>query len=105
MALEDIGKGDDSLLCMTNFTACCQEHEFGECFFPNEAQVPSNGSQLNMYKTSGHMVVRLNRRRSGEEGIYRCEIPDLKNVNQNIYIGVYSAGSGGWYMYTQLFCH
>ena len=33
------------------------------------------------------------------EGIYRCEIPDAMNVTQTIYIGVYSASIGEWYMY------
>ena len=110
VALEDIGEGDDALLCMTNLTACCRNpytgnnESKGKWFFPNETQVPSNGSWLNFYRTRGQMVVRLNRRRGGEEGIYHCEIPDSTNVIQKIYIGVYSAGSGEWYMYTQLFC-
>ena len=38
-------------------------------------------------------MVGLNRRRGGEDGIYRCEIPDSANVNQTIYIGVYTANS------------
>ena len=42
-------------------------------------------------------MVRLNRRRGGEDGIYRCEIPDSMNVNQNIYIGVYTAGRSKWH--------
>ena len=105
MTLEDIGEENDSaLLCMTNSTACCQELKFGEWFFPNGTPVLSNGSQLNMYRTGGEMVVRLHRRRGGVDGIYRCEIPDSLNVTHTIYIGVYSAGSGEWYMYTQLFC-
>ena len=105
MTLEDIGEGNDSaLLCMTRVTSCCQELEFGEWFFPNKTQVSSNVSQFNMYITRGQMVVRLNRKRGGEEGIYHCEILDSMNVNRTLYIGVYSTGSGEWYMYTQLFC-
>ena len=42
----------------------------------------------------------MHRRRGGEEGIYHCEIPDAMNVTQTIYIGVYSASTGEWYMYT-----
>ena len=34
------------------------------------------------------------RRRGGVEGIYRCEIPDIMNVTQTIYIGVYTASGG-----------
>ena len=35
------------------------------------------------YRNRGPSVVRLNRRRGGEEGIYRCVIPDMAGVNQN----------------------
>jgi len=37
------------------------------------------------------MVVQLNHKQGGEEGIYHCEIPDSKDVYQKISIGVYSA--------------
>ena len=61
----------------------------GNWFFPNGTRVPSNGDQ---YRTRDKMKVRLNRRQGGEDGIYHCEIPDSMNINQNIYIGVYTAG-------------
>ena len=79
---------------------------FGNWFFPNGSRVPSStvndtsGEQWDFYRSRGQMVVRLNRRRGGEEGIYRCEIPDAMHVTQNIYIGVYSASTGEWVMYT-----
>ena len=97
--LEDIGEGDDALLCMTNLTACCRHpYTAGNWFFPNGTRVPSSGYQWDFHRTRGQMVVRLHRRGSGEEGIYRCEIPVAMNVIQTIYIGVYSASTGEWYM-------
>ena len=39
VALEDIGKGDDALLCMTNLTPCCQSPNEGKWFFPNRTGV------------------------------------------------------------------
>ena len=66
----------------------------GNWFFPNGTRVPSPGNQWDFYKTRGQMVVRLHRRRGGEEGIYHCVIPVTMNVNQTIYIGVYSASTG-----------
>ena len=39
-------------------------------------------------------MVRLNRRRGGVEGIYRCEISDSVNIIQIIYIGAYSTNFG-----------
>ena len=101
--LEDIGEGDDDvLLCITNQTACCRPPftYSGNWFFPNGTRVPSTGRQWEFYRTRGQMVVRMNRRRGGVEGIYRCEIPDTFGFIQTLYIGVYSTSTGEWYMYT-----
>ena len=94
MPLEDIGEGGDALLCITNLTACCRSPANGNWFFPNGTRVPSSGDQWDFHRSRGRMVVRLNRRRGGEEGIYCCVIPDSMNVNQTIYIGVYSESTG-----------
>ena len=91
MALEDIGENDTALLCMTNLTACCVSPDKGSWVFPNNTVVFSSGD---FYTTRGEMVVHLNRRRGGAEGIYRCEIPDSMNVTQTVYIGVYTTRSG-----------
>ena len=105
MILENIGEGDDALLCITNYTACCRSHytengaALGNWFLPNGTRVPSSGDQVDFYRTRGQMVVVLNHKRGGEEGIYCCEIPDTMNVTQTIYIGVYSASTGEWFMY------
>ena len=95
--LEDIGESDDALLCRTNFTGL-NRTVLRNWFFPNGTKVPGLGNGMDFYRTRSkdQMVVRLNRRRGGEEGIYRCEISDSTDVIQTIYIGVYSAGSGEW---------
>ena len=104
VTLEDIGEGDDALLCMTNYTACCRpphtndtngnRSALGNWYFPNGTRVPSSGKQWDIHRTRGHKKVLLHRRRGGDEGIYRCLIPDTMNVTQTIYIGVYSASTG-----------
>ena len=106
VTLEDIGEGDDALLCITNHTACCRPpytgvngSTIGNWFFPNGSRVPSSGNQTDFHRTRSQMVVLLHRRRGGVEGIYRCVIPDAMNVTQTIYIGVYSANTGEWCMY------
>ena len=105
VTLENIGKGDSgALLCRTNQTACCQAPYTGESgsgignwYFPSGARVLSDSNlSTSFYRNRGQMVVRLNRknpRRGGEEGIYRCVIPDSMNVTQTIYIGVYTVNS------------
>ena len=101
--LEDIGEGGDALLCVTDLTACCRrpytENKItGNWHFPNGTRVPSSGSQRDLYRTRGQMVVLLHRRRGGEDGVYSCEIPDAMNVSQTIYIGVYTAETGEQYI-------
>ena len=96
---EDIGEGDDDgLLCMTDLTACCRQHTIGNWFFPNGTRVPSSGKQWDFHRNGGQMVVLLHRMRGGEDGVYRCEIPDALNVTQTIYIGVYTTDTGEQYI-------
>ena len=98
MTLEDIGDGVDALLCKTNLDACCRPpytgnwDVFGNWFFPNRTRVSTSRYQWDFHITRGDMVVRLNRRKGGVDGIYHCEIPD--SMRQTIYIGVYSARTG-----------
>ena len=87
---------------MTEQSACCRppaSNATGNWYFPNGTRVPSSGGQWDFYRTRGNMTVLLQRRRGGEDGVYRCEIPDELNVTQTIYIGVYTASTGEWDMY------
>ena len=88
VALEDIGEENNSLHCVTNQTACCKSNGSakGNWFFPNGTRVSSSSQLSGFHRTRQKMAVRLNRRRGGEDGIYRCEIPDSMNVNQYIYM-------------------
>ena len=101
MILEDIGEGDDALLCMTDVTDCCRplsDKVLGNWFFPNGTRVPGSGNQWDFHRTRGQSVVRLQRRRGGADGIYRCVIPvpqsDAEDVHQTIFIGVYTESTG-----------
>ena len=98
MTLEDIGEADDALLCVTDQPACCRppftdsigQSALGNWFLPNGTRVPTSYIQWDFHRTRGQSVVRLQRRRGGEEGIYSCVIPDAMGVTQTIYIGVYN---------------
>ena len=109
MTLEDIGEDENALLCITDLTACCRcpyagemGPDIGNWFFPNGTKIytPGEGTDWDFYRTRGEMVVLMQRKGGGEDGIYHCEIPDTLNVVQTIYIGIYSGSTGELYIYT-----
>ena len=64
--LEDIDEGDDALLCLTNYTDCCQGYDTGEMlsalgnwYFPNGTKVPYeavnriSGEKWDFYRDEG----------------------------------------------------
>ena len=103
MTVDDIGQENDSLVCITDqhsHTENVTWPAIGNWYFPNGTRVPDNGTQWDFDETRGHMMIPMQRRGDLEDGIYRCEIPDTMNVTQTIYIGVYSASTGEWHIYT-----
>ena len=111
--MEDIGESDDALLCLTANTACCARAQspggvtLGDWYYPNgtgvvDSIVAAPNIQWDFYKNRGQSVVRMNRRRGGVNGIYHCVMPDTTGVDQTIYIGVYTAGSGEYCICTHV---
>ena len=102
VTLEDISEGDGALLCLTDQIACCRPPyallSLGNWFFPNGTRVQSSSALWDIHRTRGQMLLRLQRRRGGVTGIYSCVIPDATNVTKTIYIGVYTANTGEWYV-------
>ena len=94
--LEDIGIDRKvALLCKTDLNFCCNHpNVLGNWFYPNGTRVHNLLKKWNFYRSRGEMVVLMHRRRGGEDGIYRCEIPDAMKVSQTIYIGVYNTSTG-----------
>ena len=93
VTLTDIGEGNEALFCMTNLTGVNGSVR-GDWYFPDGTRVLSTNDNSEIYETRDQSVVRMNRRGDGEDGIYHCEIPDSMNVNQTIYIGVYTSNTG-----------
>ena len=107
VTLDDIGEGDDALRCMTDNTSCCRppytdsigQTALGNWIFPNGTRVPSSDIQWDFHRTRRHMVVLLHRRRGEVDGVFYCVVPDKEGNEQTTYIGVYTAGTGEWYMH------
>ena len=96
MTLEEIGEGDNSLLCLTNKSSCCSETSEGEWYGPDNMKIlDSIDNNTDFYTTRGPSLVRLNKINDVHiSGVFHCKIPDAQGTNQTIYIGIYSIGSG-----------
>ena len=98
MNVDDIGEGDDALLCSTNKTDCCTnkmgQKRAGKWYFPctQDMEVGTLGDPARnnaFYRDRGSNVVRLNRRGSpSERGCFRCELLDANNVTQMVFVTV-----------------
>lgn len=82
--VDDIGEGNDALLCHTNKTDCWDgmggEQREGEWYFPNGTQlsVERNDSLQNpFYRNGGHSV-----------GEFQCKIPDSSGDNQTLSVNI-----------------
>ena len=104
--LDNIGESHESLLCLTDLPACCHGRytggrgPLGDWFFPNGTRLLNRAYQWEFYRSRGRMVVFMHRRRDRVTGIYRCEIPDLNDNLRRLYVGVYTAITGGYFRIT-----
>lgn len=95
--MEGIGLGQAALLCFTNNTDCCDHSniEVGQWFFPDGSVIGDEAGAVEINRNSS--VLGLNRRSNNitfPVGIFQCEIPDINETVQNIFIGIYPTGLG-----------
>ena len=85
----NIGEGqNDSLHCVTDNSDCCNNGQ-GNWYDVTGGEVQQGpDGDSNLYVTRGDGVVYLNRRRGGQSGMWRCDIPDSNGVQQTIYLSV-----------------
>ena len=89
---------NDSLHCVTDNSDCCNNGQ-GNWYDATGEEVqqgPDGNSRLHV--TRGDGVVYLNRRRGGQSGMWRCDIPDNNGVQQSIYI-YFGTSTTGLYAY------
>ena len=92
VAINNIGEGDNALLCVTDNPDCCNYRD-GKFYYPNNnSAVGYSWRARSLYIDFGLQVIRLNRRNdvlstsSSGPGTYRCEILDFTGRMQSIYI-------------------
>ena len=104
--LDNVGEYRVSLLCLTDLPACCRTSysntALGDWFYPNGTAVPNmiinaQGLRWDCYRTRGQMMILMHRRRGGVTGIYRCDIPDQTEDPRRLYVGLYTANTGGYF--------
>ena len=91
IAINDLGEGENALLCVTDNIACCKPPNGliqGQFYYPNNTLVRNQAQNDPLYRNRGPRVVRLNRRNDARPptGVYRCEIPDSTGKIQNTSI-------------------
>ena len=93
----DIGTGSAALVCTTTLPGCCfSGHRETQWYFPNGSQVPNN-PYLPYQRTRGQNPGRVILSRNSEStttGIFRCDIPDARDLTQSLYVGIYDSGTG-----------
>ena len=103
--VDDIGEGDNALLCHTNKEDCCGEYpnRAGEWYFTNGTMVGTEGgTQDEFYRNRATKVVRLNHRQGTftEKGCFLCKVPDASNTIQTVNVNI-----GKVYRYTLSVLH
>lgn len=97
-----IGEGMEALFCLTPRLDCCKRGGNNGDWFDSEGQDVPIGTELGedsgFYNNRGVSAVRLNRRGSLSSdftsGIFLCEIPDVDDIPQYLYIGLYLPNTG-----------
>ena len=96
-AINDIGEGENALLCVTDYPDCCKppngNTSQGEFYYPNNDKVRFNVTDP-WYRDRGPQVVRLNKKNDvlSPTGVYRCEILDYAGMDRSIFINITVAG-------------
>ena len=105
VVISDIGSTDDTaLICHTNRPATLKNingpHSGGDWFAPDDTRV--YGDDVPGFKRNrGPMMVRLYRNTTTgtpSEGIYHCLVDDRTDIEQMVYVGLYSNGKGTCYV-------
>ena len=101
--MDDIGSTDDTaLFCHTN--KVLPKVIGGDWFDPDGTKVGDvnrPGGVPGVERNRGPHVVRLKRSSDGTppEGMYKCVVRDTTDINQTVYVGIYSLINGKWLHY------
>ena len=94
--MDDIGSTDDTaLLCHTNEPS--RHDSEGDWFAPSGTKVGNYTDSIprdvpGFGRNRDPHVVRLKRSSDGTppEGVYKCVVNDTTDINQTVYVGIYS---------------
>ena len=99
-----VGEGSQALLCLTPDLTCCRGGIFGtrgNWFDSSGEDLPTREELAGgdeFYDNRGESALRLNRVGGGASsfpgGMFRCEIPDVNNTLQELFVGLYPPNTG-----------
>lgn len=100
VAVDQIGRGDEALMCLTDKPDCCNErpNRAGEWYFPDKTVVNIKGNRGNdanyFFRTRGNRTVFLNSVNSpSERGRFYCKVPDANGTIQTVYVNIGTSNS------------
>ena len=103
--ITDIGTGSRALICTTTYRPCCFSGPppGTHWYFPNGSRV-GRFDTLPYYRNRTNTgqpfndprgAILLHRNPEGTTtGVFRCEIPDVTETFQSLYVGIYTATTG-----------
>ena len=95
----NISDGDSALKCVTDSSNCCNDSNVGNWRDERGRAVQQGADEATcLYVTREHGVVSLNRKSDcipESSGLWRCDIPDLREVMQSNYIYISNDATSG----------
>ena len=100
VTLNEIGEASEALICASDRRTCCtaESEDDGYWYSPNGSKIGPqiDNSTLALYVSRNNHTVGLNYVNVSDipSGIYRCEIADVNNVANHLYVGIYPQEQG-----------
>ena len=90
ISINEIGKNENALKCITDKDNCCRSNRLGEWYYPNDLLVPMGmgGGGVDFFRNRDNLgSVNLNRVRdniTSPTGEYCCNVSDASDVSQYV---------------------
>ena len=96
--LNEVGEGNEALVCATDSRTCCESEDDGNWYSPKGSKIgpQTDNSTQALYVSRDNYTVGLNYMNVSDipSGIFHCEIADNNNITSHLYVGIYPQNQG-----------